>query len=200
MDKLLIIVRHGLSSSGEDSPLSGDGRNQVDALKNVINTITEEVYGKEAMPRRLLFCFSRLMRATESIERLSSSTRYEDTVITNLYLTERSEIREPQKIVEKVLGLINHYGASLAVIVAHGEMPSVIAEAASNLVTGEKIGELPYPGNAHGFIVNMTTGAILKINPKLLEERQVGNNKKETPPVQVVEKNPGSALDNDIPF
>lgn len=177
MDKLLIIVRHGYSSSEGNSPLSDNGRNQINDLKKVIDTITEEIYGKEVRPRRLLLSFSGLLRATESIEILSSSWR-EDIVITNLYLTERSDIREPQKIIEKVLGLIDHYGASVAVIVAHGEMPSVITETAHEMVTGEKLEELPYPRNAHGFIINMKTGAVLKINPRSLEERPAENDKK----------------------
>jgi hypothetical protein len=199
MDKLFIIVRHGDYGSEEDAPLSKTGRDQMGSLRKVIDVVIEEIYGKELMPQRLLLSFSRLPRAIQSIEKLSLS-QYEDVVITNLHLTKRSEIREPQKIVKKVLALINHYGAEIAIIVAHGEMPSVIAEAAHELVTGEKIGELPYPSNAHGFIVNMTTGSIFKINPKLLKERQAENDKKETPLVQVVEKNPGSALDKDIPF
>lgn len=171
-DKLLIIVRHGSADSGEGARLTEMGGKQMDALYDVIDMVVNDIYSEKTPPKRLLFSFSKLPRAIQSIGELAHPFRYEDIILTDLYRTERKDIREPKLIVEKVLGLSEHYEALVTVIVAHGEMPAVIAETAHEMVTGEKIKELQYPQNAHGFVVNMTTGVILEIHPKLLEEHE----------------------------
>ena len=168
--ELLMIVRHGDSDSGENARLTEAGGKQMDALYGVIDTVINDIYGEKTPPKRLLFSFSKLPRAIQSIGKLAHPFRNEDIILMDLYCTERKDIIEPQKIVEKVLGLSSYYEALVSVVVAHGEMPAVIAETAHEMVTGKKIKEFPYPQNAHGFVVNMTTGAILKIHPKFLEE------------------------------
>lgn len=170
-DKLLIIVRHGAASTNANNAgITEIGCAQMDDLCDVIDTVVNDIYGEKTPPKRLLFSFSKLPRAIQSIGKLAHPSLYEDIILTDLYLTERKDIREPKKIVEKVLGLSEYYEALVAVIVAHGEMPAVIAETAHEMVTGEKSEEFPYTQNAHGFVINMTTGATLKIHPNFLEE------------------------------
>jgi hypothetical protein len=82
-----------------------------------------------------------------------------------LYRTERKEINGAQ-VLHKVLGISGIYDAQIITIVAHGLMPSVVAEAAHEFVTGAKLeNQLPYPDNAHGYVVDMHTGDVTAIGP-----------------------------------
>ncbi|MFA6519756.1 MAG: hypothetical protein WCT41_02955 [Candidatus Paceibacterota bacterium] len=177
MDKLLVIVRHGEYSGGDSSPLSEDGRKQMENLRTVVNAFVTKTFG-DSETIRVCFSFSALPRALESIRALRCTG--EDMIVTNLYMTDRDEIRKPHEILDKVLRLADHYNANVIIVVAHGEMPSVVAETAHEFVTREKIsGSLPYVGKDRGFIVNMSTGEITHIGHDSLDEK-----KKPAPVVQ----------------
>lgn len=173
MDKLLVIVRHGDYGNGYgDEPLSKFGLEQMQKLRKVINAhITEkaQAFGEE-MVIPIFFSFSSLSRAVQSIRELRWAGR--DIVITSEGDVNRRDIREPKKILDKVLGLANYYGASVIIIVAHGQMPAVLAETAYQLTTGKTHAELPYVGNACGYITNMSTGEVTPIGYDSLDEKK----------------------------
>lgn len=170
MDKFLVIVRHGDRDYGHDPALNERGIKQIQSLREVIRAFAKKamkVAGDQSS-KRVLFSFSDSARAWQSIRGLSG--RDEDIIVTNLFITERRDIQEPVKIVQKVTNLALHYGADVIVIVAHGDMPAVIAEAAHESVTGEKLDRLPSPREACGYIVNMTTGEVTPIRHDDLEK------------------------------
>ena len=169
MVKLLVIVRHGDYSGSENDPLSDAGIKQIRNLRKVINAFIEKKFGEKRIAR-IRLSFSHQERAIQSIQELSFDG--EDIVITNLYLTRRSEVREPRKILEKVMGIANHYGADVVVIVAHGDMPAVVVETAHEFVTGNKLSALPPVHEACGFITDMTTGEVVPISFDSLEKKK----------------------------
>lgn len=169
--KTIIIVRHGeyVGSGGSECQLSEFGKKQMAALRKIIFTYLEQIYGKSKYGspdvKRLLFSFSSSKRAIESSTSLSDG---EDMIVTELFLTERSEIKEPlaSEIVNMVLSRLRHWGASVAVIVAHGDMPAVFAETVRKMAkTSEKFDQLPYTDKAQGYIVGVETGEVLKLSP-----------------------------------
>lgn len=174
MEKHLVIVRHGDYGYGyDDEPLSKFGLEQMKKLREVINIFVEKakVTGEE-IPSVFL-SFSSLNRAFQSIRELYWDGYGYEIVVINEGYASRSDIREPQKILDRVMGIANRYNADLIVIVAHGDMPSVIAETAHEFVTGKKLGEtLSHPGKACGFIVNMATGEITSIGYDSLDEKK----------------------------
>ncbi|MDO8567044.1 MAG: hypothetical protein Q7R58_02740 [bacterium] len=160
-DRLLIIVRHGEYESGDNSPLSETGREQMKCLRRVINAFVAKTFGREETTR-LCFSFSGSLRAVESIQKLRLYD--EDIVMNELYVTNPNDAGKPAEILEKVLGLANHYGANVVVIVAHSTMPTVIAGAAHKFVTGRGVSGLSYAvKTGHGFVVKMATGAVSPI-------------------------------------
>lgn len=203
MSKLLVIVRHGEYSGGDSSPLSVDGRKQIEGLRKVVNDFVAKTFG-EVETTKICFSFSGFPRAIESIQGLRSCG--EDIVVTNLYMTDRSDIREPQKILEKVMGVATHYAADVIIIVAHGEMPAVVAETAHEFVTGKKLGnDLPYVGKGRGFIVNMVTGEVTPIGYDSLEAKKPPQPKTRhipefVPPPIKPTRQKFQDMDDDIPF
>ncbi len=170
MNKLLVIVRHGEYGNGEHSSLSESGRKQIESLKRVIDALVAETFGDEKSTR-VGICFSRFPRAVESIQGLAM--KRDDIIMTNLYMVERKDIREPHKILEKVMGIGSVCDASVVTIVVHGEMPAVLAETAHEFVTGKKFAnELPRVGTGRGFVVNMVTGEVMPIGWDSLEKKE----------------------------
>ncbi|MDP2651645.1 MAG: hypothetical protein Q8O94_00730 [bacterium] len=179
-EQLFVVIRHGI---GSDSALSDGGRATIRRTGDVIDALTKKALGAKKVAR-ILFSFSFFGRAVKSAQELSRDN--EDVVITDLYLTERSEIDEPQRILKKVLKIADCYGAQVIVVVAHGEMPAVLSETANEFVIGEKLPEkLPSPSEACGYIVSMKTGEVTSIGPDSLDE------KPKDPVVQEIEV-PGS--------
>lgn len=173
--RFLIAVRHGSYDPSDDNSLSQSGLGQMRKLRLVIaEFLAEKIKPSdgegEYPPRRVVFSFSDKKRAIESAGLLRDSDK-EDIIVTNLHLANRNEIHEPDEILKKVLGLGAHYNASVITIVAHGAMPAVIVETASEFVTKKEPERLPKVAEASGFIVDMTNGEIAKITPNDLEER-----------------------------
>ena len=164
-DMLLIIVRHGDYGSGYgDEPLSAFGIEQMQGLRKAINSLVAEKAKKVGQKEfsSLFFSFSQLKRAIQSAQELHRPGCY--IIITDEDYASRRYIPEPKKILEKVLGFADHCGASVVVIVAHGEMPAVIAETAREFVTQKKFREnLPFVSKGRGFVVNMGTGEVTPI-------------------------------------
>lgn len=173
MDKLLVIVRHGNYDSG-DAPLSKKGVEQVESLRNVINTFcidNAKTAGNDWITR-IFFSFSHQKRVVQSVQELRSAG--EDVIITSgTDDTERHDIRKPQEILKKVMGLAEWYGADVIVIVAHGHMPAVITETAHEFVTGKKMEQLPYVSEACGYIVNMKTGKVVPVKHGIPNQKQI---------------------------
>ena len=156
MKRLLVIVRHGDGSS----ELSDQGRLQIRNLKKIIETRIAEVFEEEKV-RSIYFSFSFLERAFQSAKGLAFGG---DVIVTDLYLTERRGISYPERILEKVLAIADCYCAQVITIVAHGDMPSVIAETAYEYITGKQLSEqLCNVGKACGYVIDMNTGEIVFI-------------------------------------
>ncbi len=172
MDRLLAIFRHGDTGTHDDDPLSRFGTDQIQKLSRTISILILE--GAEAIGEKIVpifFSFSTLKRAVESIQMLRWS-RKRDIVITSAGEANRKDIKEPHEILSRVTRLMDCYNANMAVIIAHGEMPAVIAETAHELATGQKLAEnLEYPGKAHGFVVNLTTGEVFPLGWNSLESK-----------------------------
>lgn len=207
MKKFLVIVRHGSYGGNDHSPLSEMGRKQMQSIKKTIDDFVASAFGNEKAIR-ICFSFSGFPRAIQSIQELRHSG--EDIVITNLYLTEREDIRNPRKILEKVMGVADYYGAAVTVIVAHGQMPAILAETAHEVVTQKKHPELPWVGEASGYIINLGTGEVIPIDsyppketkPLLPAEREKGRPVFKGGPTRtaVVRKGGPNDPDDDIPF
>ena len=174
MEQLLVIVRHGDYGIGSgDSPLSEIGLKQMQDLERVISArvIKEAEATGEKRVTRIVFSFSDLKRVFQSAQALRSLGEY--IIVTGgLYLTTRDEIREPQKILEEVMGIAKYWGANVIVIVAHGQMPAVITETAHEFVTGKKLEQLPNVREACGYITMMSTGEVMPIRWDSLEEEK----------------------------
>lgn len=163
MSKLLIAVRHGEYELGNnESPLSEKGREQMKSLRRVIDFSVEKTF-KGWAPKRIYFSFSEFPRAIQSARLLKYVG--EKIVVTDLYDgASRKEITRPMEILRDVMRFSDYYGAEVIVVVAHARMPAVIAGAAHELVTGERLNhELPYVGVACGFVVDMVTGAVTSV-------------------------------------
>lgn len=160
MDRHLVIVRHGEYGSGNRSSLTEGGLKQMQNLKKAIDGFFEKVFGDKP-PKRICFSFSNYPRAVQSIQELVYDC--EDIILTELFMTDRNRIYEPEKIFEKVTDIAQYYGADIVVIVAHGQMPAVLTETAHELATRKKLAELPYVGNACGYITNLNTGEVVPI-------------------------------------
>ncbi len=162
------IVRHGdyVGGGGDfQDPLSEYGKKQMQNVREVIDGHLVRIYGKnvqgEVNVQRLAISFSSTTRALESILAMKL---HEDMIVTELYFAERYQIREPEKNVRKVLDLLAYYGAKVATIVAHGDMPAVFAETLIKIAVGEER-SLRSPAKGHGFLVNMATGEVLMLSP-----------------------------------
>lgn len=172
MKTCIAIVRHGDYVGGGDfqDPLSEHGRNQMRSVREVITEHFRNIYGTnrdgETNVERLAISFSSAKRALESTAILKFR---EDMVVTELYLTERNEIDEPEKIVRKVLALLAYYGANACTIVAHGDMPAVFAETLIKIAGGE-VKSLRSPAKGNGFLVNMATGEVFMVSPEKPKE------------------------------
>ena len=165
-ERLFIAIRHG---DGSDSSLSDSGRMQIRRTGKVIDALTEKSFGAKEV-ERILFSFSFFGRAFKSAQELSRAS--EDVVTTDLYLTGRSEIREPLKIFHKVMDIADLYCAEVIIIVAHGDMPSVLAEVVHEFVVGKQLEEeLRSPNTACGYIVSIKTGEVTPIRPDSLDEK-----------------------------
>jgi len=165
--KFLVVVRHGRDNG---DALSDEGIRQVRNLRQIIWDHVAAIFGENKVVP-LYFCFSDFKRALQTAQKLSSGY-CGDIVITNLYLTLRGEIRKPRAILEKVLKIADCYCAQVVVVVAHGEMPAVLAETAHEFVTGEKLlKELPPTSQACGHIVDLSTGKITDICFDSLDEK-----------------------------
>lgn len=167
MRKLIAVVRHGdYVGNGDDTcPLSELGWNQIVKVRELIEQHCRSVYSSNREDvTRLTFSFSTAVRALQSAT-LLRSFRDGDIVITDLFITEREDIESPQKIVEMILSRLNHWGLSVAVIVAHGDMPAVLAETVRNLAKNEEGKSLPYPEKGEGFIVDVESGEVHRITP-----------------------------------
>lgn len=158
-EKILFAVRHGIE--GGEGGLSKEGYKQIHSLRQVIDNFITKAFGKKEVTR-IYFSFSTLAETFQSAQELKIYG--DDIVVTNLYLTKREEIPEPQKILGKVMRVANCYGASVIVIVAHGEMPAVIVETAYELVKRERFtNKLPNPGHACGYTISLNTGEVTHI-------------------------------------
>ena len=162
--KFLVIVRHAdydLGTNFGDQPLSALGIEQIQKLRRVICTALQRIGGKRS--EAVLVSFSDLNWAIQSARKLS---RPGDILIVFNGGEEgegnRRHIREPRKILEKLMGFANHCEASVIIAVAHGDMPSVIAETAHEFVTQKRL-NLPSVDKARGFVVDITTGEVTSI-------------------------------------
>ena len=215
MRPCIVIVRHGdyVGGGGFEDPLSEYGKNQMQSVREVIAGHFKEVYGVnrrgETNGKNLTISFSSAKRALESAAILK---HHEDMIVTELYLTERHEISEPEKIVHKVLSLLAYYGADAAIIVAHGDMPAVFAETLIKIAGGEAT-SLHSPAKGDGFLVAMTTGEVTPLSPKKpkeeVKQRPVIRTSVPEAPTQMTTAQqrrdaPGKPLfddmDDDIPF
>jgi hypothetical protein len=160
--QLLVAVRHGAYGFDESSSLTQLGRVQMQKLEKVIrNTLLGMFRG---YPRRICFSFSTWPRALESALELLEAG--DDLVVTYLYLTNREEINDPQGILAKLtqVAAMPVYQAAAIIVVAHGDMPAVLAETARATVTGDG-SQLPRPSNAAGYVVNLGNGEVVAITP-----------------------------------
>ena len=168
MGQLLVVVRHGHDSGDR---LTDGGIEQVRNLRQIIWDHVSAVFGKDQKIKPLYFCFSDYKRALQTAQKLSSG-HGGDIIITDLYLTRRHEIHEPERIIEKVMKLADCYGSPVIIIVAHGEMPAVLAETAYWWATAKSfLGQLRPTGQACGHIVDMSTGEITDIRFDSLDEK-----------------------------
>jgi hypothetical protein len=203
MDKFLVIVRHGDYAGSGDDPLSKFGIEQMQKLRKVLYDFVLEkakAFGEERVVP-IFFSFSDLKRAIESIQELRWVGR--DIIITSEGDASRSHISEPRKIIDKVLGLTNYYGADVIIIVAHGDMPAVIAETARESATGEKLSKnLDMPGKGRGYIVNLSTGEVIPVGWDSLDEKKPSQPATRYVPEFVAPKPPPPPplVDDDIPF
>lgn len=200
MDKFLVIVRHGDYNGSDDSPLSEMGVKQMKKLKEVITTFVLEK-AKEARQENvsvISFSFSNLERAIQSIQELHWFG-CGDIIITEEGMANRMDIRQPRRILDKVMGLLNYYCADAIMIVAHGEMPAVLTETAYEFVTGTEYKKLPYVDKACGFITNMSTGEVVPIRFGDLDKKAIPQPVVQEDSWTVFKGGPGN-LDDDIPF
>lgn len=165
-------MRHG-DSNGYNNSLSELGVSQVNALRKIIVAYLRDIYGHDAGTLR--FSFSSYKRMIESSTLLSKNDYGEDywdmgdMVVTELFLANRCDIGESRitQIVQMVLSRIEHWGASIAIIVAHGDMPAVFAETVRRMAKGHReFDPLPDTEEARGYIISVETGEVLKLSPE----------------------------------
>lgn len=226
---LLAIVRHGeYEGHGNDAdPLSVRGHEQMQKIRNIMDAHALQAFKVERPHevKRLVFSFSSTTRALESTFRLKLAG--DDVIVKDLYLAERYEIGQqgPLDIAENVLGLMDHYQAKLGFIVAHGDMPAVLAETFVKMATGQGW-DLGSPEKGHGFLVDTDTGHVMGLSAEGLRALPAPNPSPKSPlkpmhrvpqsvpaaaaqaaatvqPEKVREGPPGSLFDeedDDIPF
>jgi len=153
MERLFVIVRHGHDNG---QVLSDSGRKQMWSLWKVINATVTEVFAGEVVT--LFLSFSDLDRAFQSVRELRFYG--EDIIVLNLSSGVREGIKEPEKILQRVVGIADYYHAQIIIAVAHGDMPAVIAETAHKFITGETLEKLPSPDMGCGYIINLGTGEV----------------------------------------
>ena len=165
--KVLFTVRHGDYGGSSLSPLSEVGQKQMDNLNKVVTGLIAKTFGDDKVTR-VCFSFSAYPRAIESILKLRMPD--EDIVVSGLYMTDRKEIHNPQEIFDKVKSVADFYDAEVAIVVAHGDMPSVLTEAAYEFATDKVSPILPSVGYAQGYAINMSTGNVVPIGWNSLSE------------------------------
>jgi len=164
--RLLCIFRHG-EYRGGNTPLTEEGRLEMKKLKGVLEGFITEFCGAGGRRRisRLYVSFSDEIRAVESVMLLRGGL-HDNVWVADMYKTERDQIAEPEKIVKEILDLAGYFKCEVVIAVAHGSMPSVIAETARELTGGKKLArELKDINNSHGFIVDMRYGSIFAAGP-----------------------------------
>jgi broad specificity phosphatase PhoE len=162
----IAVVRHGdVARPAEvDTPLTEHGRTEMYTIRDVITQHLLKMCGRnksgEINVKRLTMSFSFTRRALESAEILKYQ---EDVVVTGLFIARRQDIPDPMRIVQKILGLLSFYEANVATIVAHGDMPAVLAETLIG-VTGLKVPRLYMPATGSGYLVDMGTGELVTLS------------------------------------
>ncbi len=147
---MIVCIRPG--EGGQQGMLSELGAREMKMLKEQIDDFIKVEYSKSPVSR-LLVCFSFNTIAYRSIQRIRNSG--DCCLVKDWAFSDRNEIvmyEDPEMMFEDVLTENSRHSNPVIIIVAHGDMPSVLAEIAYKKVTGKSIA-LDNNGSGTGFCI-----------------------------------------------
>lgn len=164
--RFVAVLRHGHCDSGDLTRLTPHGISQMESVAGVLHALLLRQYGHNGFGDpdcfQLTVGFSYQSRLLQSARIL----KVEDPLILYDYgMTERDEIESPELIAIEVRGLLDKFSAQVVVVVAHGDMPPVLAEVLATSAGGTP-GRLEGVSFGCGYLVDLETGEVTTLSPK----------------------------------
>lgn len=169
----LFFIRHGYEVTGEIG-LSDFGRMQMEYLKNHMESIMYQEYGNVDFSRVFISCSSE-QRALDSVKILHEQGEI-CVIMDEFYLQSRDEIfrhKDPNKMLGDMLESAFFHKADAMIVIAHGDVPVVLAEEAALYIHPDKDVSFKSIGNGEGFCIMPRASKICKICIGGFDEIQV---------------------------